>query len=218
MNCLVADFESDGQEKHEGLRGVSNFEDAFPVSANDHRQRHRHFLNRLAIVAAQLFRMMLPVSADASSSRMTISWDGSIRPYKARTSSKLSVSGEIDSARPENAGFRKDQQRAPRERAIEVLTDRNQASVASDNLSGRFVRYDFHRRYRQQHLVLDHLAHAAGSAGDCDVCNFAQGVMLQLGERRDMLSRHSNADPLMVRCGFDTEPRALGTRRKRHTV
>ena len=54
------------------------------------------------MVATQLLRMMLPVSASASSSRSTISCNGSCRPTTTRTSSRLLASGKISSARPEN--------------------------------------------------------------------------------------------------------------------
>jgi hypothetical protein len=44
--------------------------------------------------------------------------------------------------------------------------------------------------------MFDHLAHAASSAGHRNICNFAEASR-QLGERRDMFSRHSNVDPLI---------------------
>ena len=41
--------------------------------------------------------------------------------------------------------------------------------------------------------MLDHLAQAGGRARHCDICNFTQGVALQLGERCHILYRHRNA-------------------------
>jgi hypothetical protein len=57
------DFESDAQEKQESLRGFTNFETLLPSPRTTTGKDVGSFLSRLAIVATQLFRMMLPVSA-----------------------------------------------------------------------------------------------------------------------------------------------------------
>ena len=41
---------------------------------------------------------------------------------------------------------------------------------------------------------MDHLAQAGGRARHCNICNLTQRVALQVGERRDILSRHRYAD------------------------
>jgi hypothetical protein len=59
--------------------------------------------NMLAMVATQLLRMILPVSASASSSRSRMSARGTYRPRTARISSRLLTSGKTSRARPEKA-------------------------------------------------------------------------------------------------------------------
>src|SRR5436853_3283961 len=73
-------------------------------------------LSKFASVATQLLRMMLPVSARASSSRSTMS-------------SKRECSAHHDTDQFEAVRLRKDEWGSPRKWTAEVLPDRNELGI-----------------------------------------------------------------------------------------
>src|SRR4051794_40713889 len=105
-------------------------------------------LSRFAIVATQLLRRMLPVSAKASSSRSTMSSRGSCRPTTARTSSRLLASGKISSAAGEGSA--------------EVLAHRHEVRVIRlrHELDRLILGQNLDSGNGEQNLVLHHLTQA----------------------------------------------------------
>ena len=96
-------------------------------------------------MATQLFRMILPVSANASSSKSTMSSSGSSRPTTSRTNSRLVVRER--SAAP-----------VPRRHRRNPAVQRpvSDCRVLRPGLGCR-AGQDIHRRNRKQDLVFDHL-------------------------------------------------------------
>jgi hypothetical protein len=95
LHLIIIDFE---------CRGFSNFEDAFAIPTNDYWQGHRQVLleqvgdRRHPVVQDDVanFRQCFVLEIDDT-------FYESDRPVTARISSKLLVSGKVNSARPENA-------------------------------------------------------------------------------------------------------------------
>jgi light-regulated signal transduction histidine kinase (bacteriophytochrome) len=109
----VADFESDSQEQHGISRGFSNREDIIAISANDHRQGH------LQISLEQVGDRRHPtVQDDVAGFRQRFVFE--IDDIFQRERPPDDYPNQLQAV-----GFRKDQQRAAGERAIEILTDRN---------------------------------------------------------------------------------------------